>query len=797
MKKKFVSLMLSAAMIASLTGCGGKENPSDDQNTPTPTSGEASPTTTGDQAPSPTNGEEQEDENTQSGEYTFNDYAGGSPATWNPHEWETNDDAYIIDYTQMGLYSFYLNEAKNGYTVQPEMAESEPVDVTKEYAGSEIYGVPADADKGYAFRIKLNQNACWEDGTKITSEDYIYSAKMLLDPGMANYRASNFLTGQIALANANEYYNSSKAGQTKYSSLESKGYSSIEEAKTAGVEKFYIDMQGFYNVTDENGNGIFSIDDETKLRDEGVEEGQEGDYVSPKEVYEGYLAAGQSNEGDQAQAIFVEDGVYEATPWENVGIKADDEYTITLILTKPITEFYLYYNLASNWIVKKDIYEANMKKTGDITKTTYATSVDTYMSYGPYKLSEYQVDKQITMEKNDKWYGYTDGKHEGKYQTTRISCQIIPKQETALQLFLKGEIDGVSLTAENMDTYRTSDYIIYTPQSYTSKLTFNSDKTALEKNQKAAGSGINMTMLSYQDFRQAIALSIDRTKFTEQCTATHKPGYGLLNYMYVYDPDNGSLYRETEEAKQALCNVYGVSDESEITGYDKTKAAELFTKAYNDAVAAKDYKDGDTVQINFHLYASDDGYKKIFNFIQDAVSEAAVGTPFEGKIKFEFIEDPDYYNSAKNGNIGVILTTWGGSSMDPWGTTWCYGDPNTCQEYGLDVVNTPVTIKVDGKEVSKSFYDWYLALTEGEYVLADNKTKLQVLAGFEEAYLQTYATTPLYYRTSASLLSRKINYATDEYVQIVGFGGIPEITYNYDDAQWEAYLKENNNQLSY
>ena len=43
-----------------------------------------------------------------------------------------------------------------------------------------------------------------------------------------------------------------------------------------------------------------------------------------------------------------------------------------------------------------------------------------------------------------------------------------------------------------MDTYRTSDYIIYTPQSYTSKLTFNSDKTALEKNQKAAGSGINM-----------------------------------------------------------------------------------------------------------------------------------------------------------------------------------------------------------------------------------------------------------------------------------------------------------------
>lgn len=790
MRKKFLSLMLSAVMVASLTGCKSdddKNKPAD--NTPTPTTAGSEQT--------PTPGEDNNEPAGDDKSYTFNDYTSGSPATWNPHEWQTNSDSYILDYTQAGLYGFYLNENKDGYMIQPEMADGDPIDVTKQYAGNELYGIPADAENGYAFQIKLNPNACWEDGTKITSEDYVYSAKMLLDPGMANFRATNFMTGQLALANATEYYNSDKVGQTKYASLEDMGYASIEEAQAAGIEKFYIDMAGFFNVTDAEGNGIFSVEDDTKLRDEGVAEGEEGDYVSPKEVYEKYLAPGGLNAAtDQAANVCIENGVYEATPWENVGIKADDEYTITMILQKPITEFYLYYNLSSNWIVKKDLYEANMKKTGDITKTTYGTSVDTYMSYGPYKLTEYQVDKQITMEKNDKWYGYTDGKHEGKYQTTKISCQIVEAQATALQLFLKGEIDQVGLTAENMDSYRTSDYVVYTPQSYTTKLTFNSSKDALKNLQNTAGSGINMTMLSYEDFRHAISLSIDRTKFTEQCTATHKPGYGLYNYLYVYEPETGEVYRNTEEAKQALCNVYGVSDESELTGYDKIKAAELFTKAYEEAKAAGDLSDTDTVQINFHMYASDDAYKKMFNFLQDAVSEAAIGTPFEGKIKFEFVEDPDYYNSAKSGAFGMILSTWGGSSMDPWGLTEVYASPSVTNEYGFDV-NTPLTITVDGKEVTKSYYDWYIALTAGEYALADNKTKLQILAGFEEGYLKTYVTTPIYYMTSAKLMSRKVNYATDEYVQLVEFGGIAEMTYNYDDEAWAAYLAENNNQLTY
>ena len=57
-------------------------------------------------------------------------------------------------------------------------------------------------------------------------------------------------------------------------------------------------------------------------------------------------------------------------------------------------------------------------------------------------------------------------------------------------------------------------------------------------------------------------------EFAAQCTATHNAGYGLLNYMYVYDPDTGARYRDSEQAKKALTDFYGVDKEEDITGYD-------------------------------------------------------------------------------------------------------------------------------------------------------------------------------------------------------------------------------------
>ncbi len=51
--------------------------------------------------------------------------------------------------------------------------------------------------------------------------------------------------------------------------------------------------------------------------------------------------------------------------------------------------------------------------------------------------------------------------------------------------------------------------------------------------------------------------------------------------------------------------------------------------------------------------------------------------------------------------------------------------------------------------------------------------------------------------SSACLCSMKINYAAYDDVPGAGNGGIRGMTFNYTDAEWEQYCKDNNNQLNY
>lgn len=789
--KRIIAVSLIACLTFSIAGCKGKDTNTSTDNTGTPTGtdgGTEATTTPSADSTTPTEAAQLN--------YTFNDYMSGSPDVWSPHEWETSSDSYILDQTTMGLYGFDLNDTRDGYVISPEMAASDPVDVTSDYAGNETYGVPADATSQYAFKVALNENACWEDGTPINADSYIYSMQQMLDSKMKNYRATIYTSGTTELANAYAYNHS---GMPIYTAVAADGaYREVADEEmyfslTQVIAFFGDTAQAYYeggyqsSFLDADGNDLFAK----------YATGE--DYIQLTEEAKQDLLTISANLGDPNPEAYKEwcfsyDGVSEQIPWENVGLIKTGDYEITIILKNPITQFYFYYGFSGTWLVYKDLYESNKKETGDIIKTTYGTSADNYMSFGPYKLTEYQVDKQITMEKNDKWYGYTDGKHEGQFQTTKIDCQIIETQATSLQLFLQGKLDYVALVADDMESYRASDYIVFTPQTFTSKLTFNGDYNALKKRES---DGINKKLLSYVDFRKALSLAIDRTEFAAQCTATHKAGYGILNYIYVSNPDTGEVYRNTEQAKKVLCDFYGVSSEDQITGYDKEEASKLMTSAYEAALAKGDIDADDIVDLEFLVYKNDDAYIKIIKFIQDAYTEAAIGTPLEGRIHITMTADEDYYDHAQQGLFEIIISTWGGSSMDPYSIMECYADPDKMFEYGFKPKEAKLTIELNGESITKTFYDWYVALCTEEYAVADSNTRNTILAAMEGFILEQNFCTPLYYRTEAALYSKQVTLGTDTFVQILAFGSIRYMTYNYDDEAWKTYCSDNNNQLAY
>lgn len=793
--------------------------------------------------PEPPKGDEWFDKD---GEYTYNDFITATTSmNWNPLSWETNDDSYVLGYLSAGFYDYQLNEDATGWEISCEMAAALPVDVTEEYVGQ--YGVQA-GEKGKAWKIALNQDAKWENGTPITSADYIYSMKQQLDPQQLNRRADSYYGGDFSFVNAKNYlYGGSFAYASNVISANygaEEYYTAAQVTKDAETGQYIVDgeyvgfsltnggswssnsLSAYYNAGYIVANaddyavlqaaagtgykklaGWIPATDETVLAIQNVVAELHG-YAD----VEAYAAAA----GDYAYQEYQEFCFYGAEmpvlDFEEVGLVAIDDYTIVIVIENELLNpgFYLPYYLSSTWLVNEQLFESCWKQTPDGLQNEYMTSTSTSISYGPYVLSYFEADKQITFTRNRNWYGYYDGKHENQYQTDTISCRVIGDHKTQILAFEQGTIDAVGLDSDDIKKYGGSNYLVYTPESYTTKFTINTDYAALTARETA---GINKRILTVKEFREAFSLCMDRSAFTSQFTAAAAPGYGLLNYMYHAILEDGSeaCYRNVPAAKEALVNLYGIEygegkdyatlDEaySAITGFDMAKAKEKMQAAYDYAVANNLYTDGETVKVRFSVYQADDIYVQMYEYIKGQLVEACVGTSLEGKVELEMFVDADYYNTLYAGKTDVIFSTWGGATYGALTLlAQCYCDDHTGNgnqmELGFNTDVYFVEFTIDGTTYTnsiKKWADWLNGTVQLEGLQHNSAysvaVKMDLTAALEEAYLAQFCAIPLYYRQGASLHSQKINYGSNTYINLIGFGGLRHITYNYTDAEWETY----------
>ncbi|HPJ02387.1 MAG TPA: hypothetical protein PKU80_06070 [Candidatus Limiplasma sp.] len=126
-------------------------------------------------------------------------------------------------------------------------------------------------------------------------------------------------------------------------------------------------------------------------------------------------------------------------------------------------------------------------------------------------------------------------------------------------------------------------------------------------------------------------------------------------------------------------------------------------------------------------------------------------------------------------------------------------------EVGYDTTMIDMTLTVDGAEITDTLRNWTLWANNADVEVLDAaigkfadlsyESRCAFVAKMELCFLSYYTTTPLYYRNVASLDSQKINNAVSTYLQLVQFGGISYLTYNYDDAEWADYIA--NNTLEY
>ena len=796
-------------------------------------------------------------EDTAASVYVYKDSVSTMATNWNPHTYQTTDDSYPADFIRDGLYTFVFNDALNpvegkepyaGYKIIPEMAASEPVDVTEQVkAEHPEFNIPESATKGYAYTIDLNPDCVWEDGTLIDADTYVESMKRLLDPKLLNYRASDYYAGDFCIAGAESYAN---AGRTvNVDNGLAVDYTMDNLVK--GEDGAYVTEEGFpvylavnfpldwcggdtlKDYVDAYADGYFKLDNwETlvgMMDENGLIPLTDDNFALYADVTTGNPAWGETDA--DVVNYFVIAKTYPEVDFSTVGLYKTGDYQITIVFAKSLTGFNLLYNLSSNWIVKLDLYDECLKQTGDAWTSTYNTSVETTVSYGPYKMSNYEADKNIHFVRNENWFGYKDGKHvyvdpvDGEtydmYMTDEVDCQVVAEAETRKLMFLKGQLMGYGLQSEDFAAYRNSEYVYFTPSETIFFLILNGYKSVLDEREASEGFDTtkdDLQTMTVLNFRKAVAVTYDKELFAATVSPARSGGYGIIGSAYIYDPETGARYRDTDQAKKALCDAYSVNvadfaslDEAaaSITGYDPEAAKELYKLAFDDAIAAGYITDNDndgisdqTVQIEYAVSSSSAFMDKTIAYLNEKMAEVTQGTPFEGKVNFyqSAPDGNDWSNKIKAGLSDTVLGGWSGSALNPFSLSDLYVNPSYAYDaQWFDATKVEMTLTVNGEELTATLKDWSDALNGATVVIGgkecnfgdgivDVNTRLDILSAIETKVLGTYDYLPMLQDASAALLSQQVFYVVEEYNPIMGRGGITYMKYNYDETEWADFV---------
>ena len=790
--------------------------------------------------------------------YTYNSSLSTFPTNWNPHQYKTNtDSSAVLSYISDSFFAFDFNEDKDSYMMRPMMVVGDPEDVTADYVGEE-WGIEEGAI-GRAWKYTLRDNLKWEDGTPITAEDYVYSVMKQLNPLAQNYRADSFYSGSVVIHNAEAY---AKSGMYAYSSM-----IDISDASTYIDESaFTVGDDGYYTL---DGKDVkVCLDDSNLWSSNTLNEYYAAGYFS-EDIYN-VLKGGEADDGyikvnaeivDTMQLLVANLHGYETVEayaesaadyayqeWEEfvllgsdnpemsfdaVGVKALSDTEVVFILDKSLQGFQLKYNLDVT-LVNKDLYEKCEKYEDGVYTNTYGTSVETSISYGPYKLVSFQQDKEIVFEKNENWYGYSLPENEGFYQTTRRVTTYVAEDSTRMEMFLAGQLDYVGLTKDYADEYESSEYCYTFEGASVFAITLNPNMEALAANQATAGENINKTILTVKEFRQALSFSLDRAAFNIACVPGSAPAFGLFGDTIVGDVENAVFYRATDAAKQTLVNFWGLADEvgdgkmyatlddaiDSITGYNLEMARDYFNQAYDIAIETGLMDEDDIIQITIGLpSASSTTYNRGYEFLVNNYTEAVVGTKLEGKLTFTRDDTIGnaFGDALRNNQVDMLfLVGWSGSAFDPYNLMEAYLSPNYQYDAAVDYSTTMVTVELSSGAMTTDAVSWYeiingttctvknaagedveivLPYSYDETIASD---RLLVLAELENTLLQNYDFIPTTNDASMGLKGMKINYYVEEEVYPMSYGtDLKYITYNYTDAEWDAFVADQGGVLNY
>ncbi|WP_077306374.1 peptide ABC transporter substrate-binding protein [Terribacillus halophilus] len=291
---------------------------------------------------------------------------------------------------------------------------------------------------------------------------------------------------------------------------------------------------------------------------------------------------------------------------EDVGVTAEDDKTLVVELEAPLGYFDELLTMWSFYPVKQDVVEENKN---------WSAEADTYVSNGPFKLTKWEHDSEVVIEKSENYWDHD------VVNLDKVTYKMVNDATTYYQMFKTDELDLIqTLPSDVIDQEKDSEEYSEVPYFGTYMYMFNVDKEPFT-NAKV---------------RKAFNLAVDRETLTTNVTKAGETPARAFVPEGVETPEGdfreaGGAYFEDDAAEAKKLLEEGMKEE----GWTELPEVTL-------------------------LYNTSENHKKIAEAVQ-AMYKENLGVD----VKLENQEWKTYLDTTKQGNFQMARMGWIGVLVDP------------------------------------------------------------------------------------------------------------------------------------
>lgn len=309
-------------------------------------------------------------------------------------------------------------------------------------------------------------------------------------------------------------------------------------------------------------------------------------------------------------------------PIEDLGVTAEDDKTLVVELSTPVTFFESLMTFPSFLPVNEKFYT----EAGD----SFATSPSTILANGPYKVSSYEpAATTIELVKNEDYWDASAVSLGG------IKFQVIKEAQQTMLSYKNGDLDVATLAGEQVEQFKGDPEFNNIMEGYLWYISANLKVPGIEN----------------KNLRKALALSYDKEAIVNNIL---KDGSIVADFavpkLLATGPD-GKDFRETAD-------TYYSTDKAEALKYFNLAKTELGKETFNYTMLVEDTESAQNVA----------------QFLQSEIQTTLPGVT----INLEVMPKKNRVERMQKGDFEFVLTRWGPDYADPmtYLDMWTTGNSN-------------------------------------------------------------------------------------------------------------------------